>query len=105
LVSGSASAASLNDLDSGLLSVPVSSEGLDLSRVGDAGIMLARLRAAASEACGEQPRPMELDRTADYRACVRAALDSAVDRLGAPRVAELYHAGETRMVAGAGAAR
>jgi len=102
LVAGSAGAAPRDDLGASLLSVPVSSEGLDLSRVKDAGIMLARLRDAASEVCGGEPSFIELDRTASYRACVRAALDSAVERLSAPRVADLYHAGEAGLLAADG---
>jgi UrcA family protein len=91
---GSAHAASQTDPFTGVLSASVSSRGLDLSRAEDAKIMLGRLRQAASDVCGGAPRPMELQRAADYRICVRETLDGAVGRVGAPLVADLYRASQ-----------
>ena len=104
-IAGSAHAASQTDPVTGVLSASVSSRGLDLTRADDAQIMLGRLRAAASEVCGGEPRPMELQRAADYRDCMRETLDGAVGRTGAPLVAALYRAGETTTVAAGGEPR
>jgi UrcA family protein len=102
---GVAHAASQTDPVTGVLSASVSSQGLDLSRAQDAGILLARLHNAASVVCGGEPRPMELQKAADYRACMRETLDGAVSRIDAPLVASMYRAGETTTVAAGGEAR
>ena len=94
-----AQASSQADPVTGVLSATVSSQGLDLSRAQDAQIMLGRLHAAASAVCGGEPRPMELQKTADYRACMRETLDGAVSRIDAPLVASMYRAGQTTTVA------
>jgi UrcA family protein len=67
--------------------------------------MLARLRNAASAVCGGEPMPMELQKAADYRTCVRETLDDAVTRVGAPLVADLYHAGGSAALVASGDAR
>ena len=97
-----ANAATQTDPVTGVLSAPVSSRGLDLTRAADARIMLARLRDAASAVCGGEPMPMELQKAADHRACLRETLDDAVTRVGAPLVADLYHAGDASTLVASG---
>jgi UrcA family protein len=102
---GAAQAASQADPVTGVLSESVSSRGLDLSRAEDARVLLSRLHAAASEVCGGEPQPMELQKAADYRACMRETLDGAVSRVNAPLVASMYRAGQTTTVAASGEAQ
>jgi UrcA family protein len=97
-------AATQTDPATGVLSAPVSSRGLDLSRAEDVRTLLARLHDAASEVCGGAPGAMELQKAADYRACMRETLDGAVSRVNAPLVASMYRAGETTTVAASGEA-
>jgi UrcA family protein len=105
-IAGSTFAASPQlDPATGVLSVSVSRAGLDLTRADNARTMLIKLRRAASALCGEAPRPVELQRADDYRACMQATLDNAVNRLDAPVVAALYRANGTSAVAASGATR
>jgi UrcA family protein len=105
VLTSSAHAASQVDPVTGVLSASVSREGLDLSRAADARIMLARLHDAASSVCGGEPRPMELQRAPDYHTCMRETLDGAVSRVGAPLVADLYHASGSSTLVASGEAR
>ena len=89
----------------GVLSVAVSSGGLDLTHADSARLMLGRLRQAASIVCGGQPAPTELQRRADYRACLQETLDAAVTRLGSPGVADLYRNHGASELAAGGVAR
>ncbi len=98
-------AAPQTDPVTGALSVAVSKGGMDLSRADNARTMLARLTQAASTVCGGEPRPMELDRAADYRACMAETLGAAVDHTNSPVVAALYHTGATTAVASSGVSR
>ena len=100
-----ASAATQTDPVTGVLSAPVSSRGLDLSRADDVRILLARLHDAASGVCGGAPRPMELQKAADYRVCMHETLNDAVSHVNAPLVASMYRAGEKTTVAASGEAR
>ena len=104
-VASAAAAAPQTDPLTGALSVAVSSGGMDLTRAENAKVMLARLTHAASSVCGGQPRPMELQRADDYRACMHEALDAAVTELGAPVVADLYRNQGASVLAESGAAR
>jgi len=101
----SAVASPQTDPVTGALSVTVSSGGADLSRADNARAMLGRLTHAASVVCGGEPRPMELQRAADYRACMTETLDAAVSHTGSPVVAALYHGGGTTAVAASGGLR
>jgi UrcA family protein len=106
VMAGSAFAGSPQlDPATGVLSVTVSSAGLDLSRADSAKTMLVRLRYAVSAICGDAPRPMELERADAYRACMRSTLDDAVSRLDAPVVAGLYRRGGASTVAASGVTR
>ena len=63
---------------------------LDLATPAGAEAMLARLEAAASEACGRLPQnamdPLLAAKQRAYRRCRISALDAATLRLGAPLV-------------------
>jgi UrcA family protein len=77
--------------DSHFPDVVVNTGDLDLSQAGGAKAMLARLRTAASTACGGQPSmPTDLATVQAWRDCVRTRLDTAVGQVGAPLVAALY---------------
>jgi len=97
-----ASAAPQIDPATGVLTVTVSSGGLDLGRGDDARAMLARLTRAASAVCGGKPGPADLDKTSNYRACMQEALDGAVARLGAPLIVDLYRDQGHSMLASGG---
>jgi UrcA family protein len=62
---------------------------LDLSRQAGADVLYYRIAAAATQACGGRPDSREIAGTDRFRACRRAAMDSAVTRLGNPKVAAL----------------
>ena len=63
---------------------------IDLAAPAGAAAMLARLEAAASDACGGRPRnrmdPILPAKQRAYRRCRIAALDAATLQLGAPLV-------------------
>jgi UrcA family protein len=90
------------DPATGVLTLDVSSAGLDLSRADGATQMLARLTRAASAVCGGNPGPAALDRASNYRACMQEALDGAVARLGAPLIVDLYRNQGRSMLASGG---
>ena len=95
-------AAPQTDPATGVLTVTVSSGGLDLSRADGAREMLARLTRAASAVCGGKPGPAELSKASNYRACMQEAMDGAVARLGAPLIVELYRDQGRNMLASSG---
>lgn len=70
--------------------VTVSYGDLDLSRHTGAQVLIGRLEAAASKACGGEPHIRDLARNARYRACTRQAMDGAVANLSEPVVSQLY---------------
>ena len=88
--------------ESGQISVAVRMSDLDLSRPDGARVLLARLRHAASIACGGRPSsPADLAGWQAYNACDRQSLDSAVGQVRAPLVAALYR-GRDQAVASTG---
>jgi UrcA family protein len=77
--------------DSHFPNVVVNTADLDLGQTAGAKTLLARLRAAASTACGGQPSmPTDLSTVQTWRDCVRTRLDDAVSQVRAPLVAALY---------------
>jgi UrcA family protein len=86
-----ANAEAMTVSDSGVTSVSVSAAGLDLSSQAGAGVFLARLRHAATLACGDLvSSSADLYAWSNYRSCTQGALDDAVRTLGAPQVTALY---------------
>jgi UrcA family protein len=72
-------------------SVKVSYRDLDLSTPGDAVLMLHRLEAAATEACGADRTSLrEYRLTVERSTCHRTSMDKAVTALGAPAVTTIY---------------
>jgi UrcA family protein len=63
---------------------------LDLSKQAGAKLLLARIKTAATEACGGRPDSREIAQMDNFQSCMRMAMDSAVTRLGNAKVAELY---------------
>ena len=93
-IGSAAQAATAPTAEPGVISVAVSTADLNLSRTDGAMVLLNRLRHAASVACGGRPSsPLDLIALQDYRACVQASLDGAVDQVRAPLVASLYRGG------------
>lgn len=60
---------------------------LDLGSAGGADAALKRIAIAANAVCGYRRLPFDLDRGAEYRRCVKKAVDGAVGQLGAPVLA------------------
>ncbi len=71
--------------------VSVSYADLNLQSPEGAKALVSRIVIAAREACGPRPYGGELSRLRAYRACVKDATDRAVDAVGVPMVAEIYH--------------
>ena len=66
---------------------------LDLSRAGDAKVLLHRLQSAALQACGASDFSLAPYRDAVQRsACYRQGLARAVDTVGLPALSSLYEA-------------
>ena len=67
----------------------------DLNLENEAGtkVLYARLKNAASRACGNAPATRELGRWTQYRTCVDSKLDRAVDEIGARNLYALHRTG------------
>ena len=72
---------------------------LDLNRISGADAMLARLRRAARDVCGEAAMPHELRKAQRRRACIAATMDVTVDRVDAPLVTARYSGRDPAMLA------
>ena len=76
--------------------VHVELKDLDPGNPADARILLERLKQAAYRACGGDPRLNNSYRTrpeqtvAVYEECRKNAMKRAIDRIGAPTLAQLY---------------
>ncbi len=81
--------------DPGVMSVKVSVSDLNLSSEAGARVALRRVTQAARAACGGQPRPIDLERSAQYHDCMNTAVSRAVASLDSPHVTALY-AGQGR---------
>jgi UrcA family protein len=76
--------------------VAVSYRDLNLNQPADARILYTRLQRAAESVCPAVSNA-EVARYAAYQRCVSAALDTAVQQVGAPELVALHHAaGEAR---------
>jgi UrcA family protein len=60
---------------------------LDLTSSAGADAALQRIAKAANSVCGYRPLPFDLDGGAEYRKCVKSAVDGAVGQLHAPVLA------------------
>ena len=69
---------------------------LDLGSTSGADAALKRIATAADDVCGYRRMPFDLDRGAEYRRCVKRAVDGAVGQLGAP-VLVARNAGRTQL--------
>jgi len=63
---------------------------LDLNKEAGAQALIARLKSAGQQVCGETPDSRDIKNRARYQACVKAAVDDAVARLATPMVAASY---------------
>ena len=61
--------------------VVVSYSDLNLDSVAGNQKLYARLANAASRACGNEPATRDIERRAEYRACVEETLNRAVDKI------------------------
>ncbi|HEY2178395.1 MAG TPA: UrcA family protein [Caulobacteraceae bacterium] len=75
--------------DSDTVSVTVSLAGLDMASQAGGHAALQRITGAARIICGEAPSPVDLSGGPAYRACMKTAIDRAVDTLGNPIVTAL----------------
>jgi UrcA family protein len=71
------------------VSVPVSSQGLDLTNLDDANTFYVRLQNAAWVVCTRGTR-VDLEPSNDVKGCYEKALGSAVRTVKAPLVTQLY---------------
>jgi UrcA family protein len=71
------------------VSVPVSSQGLDLSKPDDANTFYVRLQNAAWVVCTRGTR-VDLEPSDDVKGCYEKALGEAVRSVKAPLVTQLY---------------
>ena len=82
------------------VSVPVSSQGLDLSKPDDAATFYVRLQNAAWVVCTRGTR-VDLEPSDDVKGCFEKALAQAVRSVGAPMVTLAYLGTHTMKEAGA----
>lgn len=73
-------------------SVVVTYSDLNLDTAAGNQKLYARLSTAASRACGGEPATRELERKAQYRACVEKTLNRAVDKVGSSDLRALREA-------------
>ena len=73
-----------------VVKIEVSYADLNLSNPAGAAVMLRRIEAAASKACGGRPDTRDMNGRAHYRACVETAVKGALAELNAWRVTELH---------------
>ena len=79
-ISTPAAAASMEDPPN----ITVSYRDLDISHPQGAAVLLHRLEAAATKACGGRPDVRVLEEVATFDKCRSAALDRAVAQIDAP---------------------
>ena len=72
-------------------SVAVKYRDLDIGSPTGARVLLDRIEAAASTACGGAPDIRQLGRLASFEACHRSAVARAVDAVDSPMLAALAH--------------
>jgi UrcA family protein len=73
----------------------VSAAGLDLTRLPDAELLYARLRAAAHSVCRAQQAVWDVKRVTHKRRCVERVVEDAVAGIGEPLLTAVHHrAGE-----------
>lgn len=82
------------------VSVPVNSQGLDLTKFDDARTFYIRLKNAAWVVCTRGTR-VDLAPVADFRGCYEKALGDAVRSARTPLVTQLYLATHTMQEAAA----
>jgi UrcA family protein len=70
--------------------VSVSYGDLNVSTDAGARVLFARIKSAATLACGGKPDSRDLAGMERFQACRKDAMSSAVTRIGAPKVAALY---------------
>ena len=75
--------------DPDVLQTSVSYADLDLTRPAGADVMIARVRRAAQQVCGQELFA-EHNRARHISACVRTAMDGAFAQLDAPLVTARY---------------
>jgi UrcA family protein len=73
--------------------VSVSHGDLNLSSDAGARALFARIKSAATLACGGRPEILEVAPMERFQACKKTAMASAIIRIGSPKVAALN--GET----------
>ncbi len=71
------------------VSVPVNSQGLDLTKLDDARMFYSRLQNAAWVVCTRGTR-VDLEPVADLKGCYEKALGDAVRSVRIPLVTQLY---------------
>lgn len=72
------------------ISVVVSYADLNLADPAGARTLYARLKRAASKACGNQPSPLELSASVAYRDCYDPTLSKAVNRVNSQQLYALH---------------
>lgn len=82
------------------VSVPVSSQGLDLSKPDDANTLYVRLQNAAWVVCTRGTR-VDLEPSDNVKGCYEKALGQAVRSVGAPLVTQIYLGSHTMKQAAA----
>lgn len=71
--------------------VTVSYADLDVGRRAGAEELIARMHAAATQACGPAPDIRQLAPSRAYRQCIADAIARGVADVNAPAVTELFH--------------
>jgi UrcA family protein len=95
---GAAGAGSAQSLDANkgrqIVSIRVSTQGLDLTSEAGAEAFLKRLGSAADRACGGQPAPgvAQLSQSKHREACRLRAMGASVAKLDHPNVSRLHAA-------------
>jgi UrcA family protein len=67
----------------------VSYADLDLSKSAGLGMLLKRIKAAATDVCSPQPQVSDIAGSADYKKCRSNAVSSAVTQVDNPGLAQL----------------
>jgi UrcA family protein len=79
-------------------SVVVTYSDLNLDTIAGNQKLYARLSNAASRACGRAPETRDLERKAQYRACVEDTLNRAVDKISSSDQRALHEAARKHSV-------
>jgi UrcA family protein len=83
--------AASQDSDTAVVSIKVSYADLDVSSRAGAATLLARINAAATQACGGAPDRLNLSQSSIYDYCKARAVTAAIDTVHAPQVSALAH--------------